>query len=371
MLERVLMTSDTVGGVWTYSIELARALSDRGISVTLATLGGLPHPDQRAEAAQVRRLRLESSSFRLPWMENPWYDVEAAGRWLLSLASELRPDVVHINEPVFGSLPWSAPTVAVGHSCVFSWWEAVLGASPPPEWTRYREEMRRGLASADVVVAPSHAMVRALQKHYGVVSRRRVIPNGRAAGAFQPLGKEGFVLTAGRIWDRSKNVATLDRAAEGLPWRIYAAGDLSHPGGEPEPALRHLWLLGRLSTNELAQWLARAAIYALPARYEPFGLSVLEAALAGCALVLGDIPSLREAWDGVAVFVPPKDSETLRSALTALIEDAQLRTTLAMRARRRGLTFTPERMAKAYLDLYRELQRGSARPLPQETACAS
>ncbi len=33
----------------------------------------------------------------------------------------------------------------------------------------------------------------------------------------------------------------------------------------------------------------------LPARYEPFGLSVLEAALSGCALVLGDIPSLRES----------------------------------------------------------------------------
>jgi glycosyltransferase involved in cell wall biosynthesis len=315
-------------------------------------------------------MRLESSSFRLPWMEEPWHDVEAASRWLLSLANDLRPDVVHLNEPVFGSLAWSAPTLAVGHSCVLSWWEAVLGGSPPPEWTRYREEMRRGFAGADVVVAPSQAMLRSLQKHYGVLSRR-VIPNGRTAVAFRPLGKERLVLTAGRIWDKSKNVATLDRAAAGLPWRIYAAGDLSHPGGEPGPALRHLCLLGRLSAEELGQWLVRAAIYALPARYEPFGLSVLEAALAGCALVLGDIPSLREAWDGVAVFVAPDDSGTLRSALTALIEDARLRNTLAMRARRRALTFTPERMAKAYLDLYRDLQRGRNGPFPQETACAS
>jgi glycogen synthase len=370
MLERILMTTDTVGGVWTYSIELARALAQRGLQVVLASLGGLPSEDQRADAALIRGLRLKSSSFRLPWMENPWRDVEAAGDWLLALADDLRPDLVHLNEPVFGSLPWSVPTVAVAHSCVFSWWEAVLGGLPPPEWSRYRQEMRRGLAGAGAVAAPSRAMLLALQRHYGVMSSR-VIPNGRASGPFQPLPKEGIVLTAGRIWDRSKNVETLNRAARALPWPVYAAGDLSHPDGEPPPALRHLGLLGRLSPEELARWLARAAIYALPARYEPFGLSVLEAGLAGCALVLGDIPSLREAWDGVAVFVPPDDDSTLRSAIAALIEDAQLRNTLAMRARRRALTYTPARMANGYLDVYRDLLLQRSGQFPREAACAS
>ena len=47
-----------------------------------------------------------------------------------------------------------------------------------------------------------------------------------------------------------------------------------------------------LSGEDIRPWFARAGIYALPAVYEPFGLSVLEAALSGCALVLGDIPSL-------------------------------------------------------------------------------
>ena len=39
------------------------------------------------------------------------------------------------------------------------------------------------------------------------------------------------------------------------------------------------------------------------ALYEPFGLAVLEAAQAGCALVLSDIPTFRELWDGAALFV--------------------------------------------------------------------
>ncbi|MEB3829625.1 glycosyltransferase [Phormidium sp. CCY1219] len=60
-----------------------------------------------------------------------------------------------------------------------------------------------------------------------------------------------------------------------------------------------------MSPEELSHWYARAAIYAFPARYEPFGLSVLEAALSGCALVLGDIPRLREMWGDAAVFANP------------------------------------------------------------------
>ena len=66
---------------------------------------------------------------------------------------------------------------------------------------------------------------------------------------------------------------------------------------------------GRLTPPQMARVVSRApSIYALPARYEPFGLSVLEAALSGCALVLGDIPSLREIWDGAALFVDPDDA---------------------------------------------------------------
>jgi glycogen synthase len=62
-----------------------------------------------------------------------------------------------------------------------------------------------------------------------------------------------------------------------------------------------------------ADWYARASIYALPARYEPFGLSALEAALSGCALILGDIPSLREVWLEAAPYVSPDDESAPKS----------------------------------------------------------
>jgi len=114
--------------------------------------------------------------------------------------------------------------------------------------------------------------------------------------------------------------------------------------------------LGKLAPAKLALWLGHAAIFALPARYEPFGLTVLEAGLAGCALVLGDIPSLREVWDGAACFVLPDQSDALVEALQHLIRDVWWRERLAQRARARALRYTPARMAQAYATLYTQLK---------------
>jgi glycosyltransferase involved in cell wall biosynthesis len=102
--------------------------------------------------------------------------------------------------------------------------------------------------------------------------------------------------------------------------------------------------------------MARAAIYVMPARYEPFGLSILEAAVSGCALVLGDIPSLRELWDGAALFVPPADRRKLAHVLGDLIADAGLRNKLADDAQKRAANFSLERMARQYVTVYQLLQ---------------
>jgi glycosyltransferase involved in cell wall biosynthesis len=191
-----------------------------------------------------------------------------------------------------------------------------------------------------------------------------VIPNGRRARLFPALSKEPFVLGAGRLWDEAKNIGALARVAPRLSWPVLVAGDDEHPeGGRCE--LENLLHLGRLAPSDLASRLGHASIYALPARYEPFGLSILEAALAGCALVLGDVESLRELWDGCALFVPPDDDDALETALEGLIRDAVQRRRLARRAGQRALEFTPERMAAEYLQAYREAGAPRHRaPLP-------
>ena len=367
----VLLTTDTLGGVWSHTLELARALRESGINVVLAAMGRQPTAEQEREVRAIGGVDFHAVPYKLPWMEDPWDDIARAGDWLLELTEASGAEVAHLSEPVFAALPWRIPTLAVGHSCVLSWYEAVRGESAPPEWERYRAAMTAGFLAAGAVAAPSRTMLAALARHYGVRGGS-VVPNGRDPTRYVPAPKDPVIFTAGRLWDPAKNLALLVEVAGELPWPVYAAGDVSGPdgGGSRDPGC--VRLLGMLAPEAMTEQLARSAVYALPARYEPFGLTVLEAALAGCALVLGDIPSLRELWDAVAIFVPPDEPETLRAAIDALVHDQGLRQTLAMRARRRALGFSPARMAGGYLDLYDRLLSGRTAARSAEVpTCAS
>ena len=348
---RILMSAETIGGVWTFALELARGLLPYGIEVALATMGSYPVAEQRREVAQLPNLTLCESCFKLEWMDDPWDDVQRAGDWLLSLEDQLHPDLVHLNGYAHAALPWQAPSLVTAHSCVLSWWAAVRQTELPEHFLRYREEVLRGLAAADMVTAPTQAMLQALQTHYLPLSRARVIPNARYAELFNPAAKEAYILSVGRIWDEAKNLAAVAQVAPYLSWPVYVAGEQEHPGGG-SALLENVSLLGKLPSRKLAGWFERGAVYALPARYEPFGLSVLEAAICRSALVLGDIDSLRELWDGAAIFVPPDDPQALFDALQHVCSDHPHRAALAFQAHRRSTRFSPTLMAAQYLEAY-------------------
>lgn len=366
---RVLMTADPVGGVWTFALELSAHLAEDGIDVTLATLGAPLTAAQRSAAAGIAGLELEESAFKLEWMAEPWADLARAGRWLLRLEREYRPDVIHLNHLVHGDLPWRAPVLVTGHSCVASWWEAVHGSPLPRDWAAYKLHVTRSLAAADCVAAPTSAMLAALHRHYGPLPRSAVVRNGRDRRHFERGGdKEPLVLCAGRLWDAAKNAQALAAVAPLLEWPVCIAGEAVSPdGSRSRLAGGNLTLLGALVPRQLASWYRRAAIYALPARYEPFGLTVLEAALSGCALLLGDIPSLREIWGDAAWYVPPDDHGQLRARLSELIAGSAVRTELAGRAGEVAVRLSPESMAQGYQHLYHEL---TGRPVRSEIRAA-
>jgi glycogen(starch) synthase len=343
------MTADAVGGVWRYAMDLGSVLVARGVRVTIAVMGPMPSPSQTLEADR-RGLAMVARPFRLEWMDEPWEDVARAGQWLLALERTIAPDVVHLNGYAHAALPWRSPTVVVAHSCVRSWWRHVHGEEAPPSWRTYTDAVSRGLSAAHCVVAPTAAMLRAIEQEYGPCPAARVIPNGIDASV-TASAKENSILAAGRLWDEAKNLALLCEVAADLPWPVWVAGDVGGNGCSRITfgAARHL---GCLPGDELRRHYARAAIYALPAKYEPFGLSVLEAARAGCALVLGDIPSLRENWDGAAAFVAPDDRHALADALLGLIHDADLRRELSVRVQQRSQQFSIWNTADAYLQVY-------------------
>jgi glycosyltransferase involved in cell wall biosynthesis len=347
--QRVLMTADTVGGVWTYALELMRALPD--VEFALATMGAPISAEQRREAEHLSNVTLFPSTYRLEWMDEPWADVDEAGEWLLRLANDFKADVVHLNGYAHAALRWPCPVVLVAHSCVLSWWSAVKKAEPPPTYGEYRQRVAAGLRAADAVIAPTAAMLETLRTNYDFFGPAAVIPNARDPQLFAPREKRNSIFAAGRLWDEAKNLAALESAAPNVIWPIEVAGDSKHPNGG-DLRFQHVQSLGRLSSEQLAERLATSAIYALPARYEPFGLSALEAALSGCALVLGDIPSLREVWGDAAIFVRPDDHLALAETLNALIADSVMRADYAQRARSRAAKFSPARMAESYRRAY-------------------
>ena len=340
---KVLMTADAVGGVWTYALELMRGLPD--VAFVLATMGEAPTDAQRAELPP--NATLAASRWKLEWQDQPWDDVRDAGEWLLDLEAREQPDLVHLNGYAHGQLPFRAPKLVVAHSDVLSWWRAVKGERAPASWDRYRDEVERGLRGASLVAAPSAWMLGALDAHYRFDTPSRAIHNGRA---FSPEISQvrNSIFAAGRLWDEAKNLAAVVAAAPSIDWPVRIAGD----GGAAAANVEHL---GRLDRDGMARAYGESAIYLFPALYEPFGLSILEAALSGCALVLGDIGSLRELWDGCALFVPPRDADAIARATNELIADACRREELARRAVARARQFTVQRMAEQYGSAYASL----------------
>ncbi|HLP06590.1 MAG TPA: glycosyltransferase family 4 protein [Opitutaceae bacterium] len=364
-VRRVLLTADSVGGVWTYATTLCREFERRDIEVVLALMGPAMADDQRRSLPP--NVTLCENQFRLEWMEAPWDDVRRAGDWLLGLERRHAPDVVHLNSYAHGALPWRAPTIAVAHSCVLSWWREVRGEDAPPEWRRYAEEVRAGLAGVQRVVAPTRWMAAAVQELHGPLPHIEVVSNGLEARADGTREKEPFILGVGRLWDEAKNYRLLTRTAQPLPWPVRLAGDARSPDGEAA-VFDGFELLGRLAPEAVGELYDRASIFVLPARYEPFGLAVLEAAQAGCALVLGDIPSLRENWQDAAVFVSPDDPEAFRAELCRLAAGSLSQRQLGDAARKRAAEFTAQRMAESYLAIYAALRPATATAAPASLA---
>jgi glycosyltransferase involved in cell wall biosynthesis len=352
---RLLMTTDAVGGVWTYATELSRELCERGDEVTLVVMGPAPRTEQLAPLHDISGLRIELTDLLLEWMDPDGSDTANARERLLSIARQVRPDIIHLNSYREAVFDWPAPVLVVAHSCVWSWWQACRGEPDNACWHRYREAAAAGLAAADMWCAPSKAFHHTIQALYTVRTAGCVIRNGARPCAVSHA-KEPFILAAGRLWDEAKNLRALAAIASDLDWPVRVAGPVEPPGAKPlRSNVANLSWLGNLSRPELTAHMQQAAIFAAPAVYEPFGLSVLEAAACGCALVLGDIPSLRELWQGAACFVAPRDQDALYDTLQQLASEHELRAHMHHAALTRARCYSLDAMADSYRKLHRAM----------------
>jgi len=253
---------------------------------------------------------------------------------------------------------WSCPVVTVYHSCVQTWWQAVKGERPPGEWDWYTGILKKAIDASDVIVFPSKGMQVQAEALLGPLGETTIY-NGRDLRLAGVPAKEDFILTAGRIWDEGKNIKLLCSIAPMLLWPVYVAGDNIDPATGLEPKLENVELLGKLSDSEMFAAMLKASIFIMPAKYEPFGLAVLEAANACCALVLADIPTLREIWGDAALYFDPFNEQAAIAITMLLINDPVLRNEMSLKAQQRSKEYTAGKMADAYFGLYESLIRNN------------
>lgn len=362
----VLLTADTVGGVWTYAREMVTGLSARGVRVTLVSFGEIPTADQTAWMDGLEGFDYRPTAFRLEWMQDCEEDLRASSEFLAAIVDEVKPDLLHINQFYYGNLETEAPRLVVAHSDVVSWWNSVHKKDPDQsKWVDwYRTMVSRGLAGAHAVVAPSNWMLQTVRSNFVEPRFSSVIYNGRNPGLFNPhISKMRQAASVGRIWDFGKNASLLTKIDS--PFPIHLAG--SEQGPEEHTTTLHagenhrVYFKGVLNEQQLQQLYARSAVYIATSRYEPFGLAPLEAALSRCALVMSDIPTFRELWGDGALYFRENDPASLESALEKLHEDAELCATYGKLAYDRALQrFTASRMLDDYLHLYQALTRKGA-----------
>ena len=364
----VLVTADTLSGAWIYTRELVTGLVTRGVRVTLVSFGEIPLPEQTAWMDHLHGLDYRPTAFRLEWMQQAEDDLLESSMFLAALVREIRPDVLHLNQFCYGDLPVDVPRVVMAHGDLLTWKEAGTNAGGisrsgyPTKW--YYDTVLRGVSAADAVVAPSQWMLDQVRMAYMRPRRELVIYPGRNPIFFNPyVTKEDSVLAVGRLVDASRQVSLLTQHKHPIPVCIVGAeqtvpvpripirADVKIDTEETSVAIR-----GPQTEAQLRALFSRAAIYAATARYEPLGMSALEAAFSRCAIVANDVPCFREIWGDAALYFRTNDAGSLAQKIRDLNEDRPMRRAFAelayARARER---FTTRRMIEEYLQLYRSL----------------
>lgn len=356
----VLVTADTIGGVWSYTREVVTGLLQRGHEVTLVSLGRIPS-EENSSWTRATGLTFCPTEFPLEWMPDSEAGVAASIRHIASLISEFKPDILHSSQFCYGALPCGIPKVVVAHSDVVSWWHAVHGCAPPStRWSGwYRSLVTAGLSAADVVVAPSQWMLEAINRHYDRLRCGKVIRNGRSSGLFHAASRKiSQVLSVGRIWDEGKQISLL--LARNHSTAIMIAGNADHPSGTGSAGWvrpkANVTMCGEKGEEALRALYSRSSTYVATSRYEPFGLAPLEAALSRCALVVNDIPSFREVWGDAGVYFQQNDADSLAAAIELLSGATDMCEEYADRAYSHAIRhYTAERMVDQYEALYESL----------------
>ena len=358
---RILLTTDTTGGVWTFTKELTTELLQRGHAIALVSFGDPPTHEHLAwctaqTTAYGSSFQFTASNAPLEWMEKNEFVFKHGAGVLFHIANYFQPDLLHSNQFCFGALSTKLPKLVTAHTDVMSWAKACrpMGIQACRWLRQYRSLVTQGLRTCDAVASPTQWMATELSRHYSDLPPSYVVPHGRSLSAPQSHLRNVQAVTIGRMWDEAKKVEMLRSVNSPIP--IYIVGS-RHRGDSVAPRqIGRSVLLGAMPESSLMSLLARSSIYISTSVYEPFGMAPIEAALCGCAVVANDIPSMREVWgDNALYFDGPRSLSMLMHRLNR--DESEL-AHARQRSFARANELTAQRMADGYEALYGALLAG-------------
>jgi glycosyltransferase involved in cell wall biosynthesis len=212
----------------------------------------------------------------------------------------------------------------------------------------YEYEWERTLLRADVLVTVSDEGAMALIERGAARFGPRIASGGwDRLRNFIPtkLPRETLVISVGQ-WIPRKNVAHLVRSWDQIApttWRLELIGETdADPDYATEvwQAIRHcsapVIVRGVLPDDKLAECYARASIFALPSRFEGYGLVFAEALACGLPVIAGAVGPVPTLVGNGGILVPPDDEQALVNALRTVMADPLLRQHLSEAAQQRA-----------------------------------
>jgi glycosyltransferase involved in cell wall biosynthesis len=216
------------------------------------------------------------------------------------------------------------------------------------------------LNRARYVTSPSNYLKGEIIRNYGE-RKIAVIPNGIFVDTYIPQRKERKILTVSRLFEMKgiQFVIEAMKDIEGFEYVICGDGPY-RPQLEDLVERMHLEhkvkFRGHLKPEQLKQEYGSAAIFVLPSTSESFGLVLIEAMSAECAVITSNKTGCAEVVDDAALLVPPKDSEAIKNQLLTLINDPKRCRELGTQGRRRvEQQFSWSSVTKKYSDLYENI----------------
>jgi phosphatidylinositol alpha-mannosyltransferase len=257
-------------------------------------------------------------------------------------------DVVHVHEPLMPAVSLGALVGA--HAPLVATFHADPGPVVRRTYRASRAVLRSLLRRADVVTAVSPVAAAAVAPF----AEARIVPNGVDVTGFpqaDPIA--GRVAFLGRD-ERRKGLTTLLQAWPLVHARLPYA-ELRVMGAERPSGPEGVVFLGRVEEEAKRTGLASSAVYCAPnLGGESFGIVLVEAMAAGCAVVASDLPAFRHVGGDAVDFVAPGDPGALAGAILALLADEPRRRSLAAAGRARAGRFALAAVRQAYLEAYRD-----------------